>query len=62
VYGSIDPKTQRVAWSAGDKKTVVFETGLNNLTQDQTTVLVHFGNDQTEQMMLVRLNEPAPGN
>jgi hypothetical protein len=61
VYGSVDPATQRVAWSAGEKKTVVFETGLNNLTQDQTTVLVHYGNDRTVQMGLVRLNEPAPG-
>jgi hypothetical protein len=61
VYGSLDPKTQRVAWSAGDRKTVVFETGLNNLTQEQTTVLVHHGNERTVEMALVRLNEPAPG-
>jgi hypothetical protein len=60
VYGSIDPTTQRVAWSAGDKKTVVFETGLNNLTLNQTTVLVHYGNDRTVEMGLVRLNEPPP--
>ena len=58
VYGSVDRKTQRVAWSAGEKKTVVFETGLNNLTLDQTPVLVHYGNDRTVEMGLVRLNEP----
>jgi hypothetical protein len=61
VYGSVDPQSQRVAWSVGDKKTVVFETGLNNLTLDETTVLVHYGNEQTVQMALVRLNEPAAG-
>jgi hypothetical protein len=60
VYGSVDPRTQRVAWSAGEKKTVVFETGLANLTQNQTTVLVHYGNDRTVEMGLVRLNEPPP--
>jgi hypothetical protein len=62
VYGSVDPTTQRVAWSAGDKRTVVFETGFNNLTQDQTTVLVHYGTDRTVETGLVRLNEPAPGS
>lgn len=59
VYGSVDPTTQRAAWSVGDKKTVVFETGLANLTKDQTSILVHYGEDRTEQMMLVRLPEPT---
>jgi hypothetical protein len=58
VYGSVDKKSQRVAWSVGKKKTVVFEAGLNNLTQDQTTVLVHYGKDETRQLALVRLEEP----
>jgi hypothetical protein len=58
VYGSIDPKSQRVCWSIGDKKTIVYEAGLNNLTQEQTTVLVHYGKDRTQQMALVRLEEP----
>jgi hypothetical protein len=59
VYGSVDPKTQRAAWSIGEKKNVVFEAGLNNLTQPQTTVLVHYGTERTEQMALVRLQQPA---
>src|SRR5262249_35027150 len=58
VYGSVDPKSQRGAWQIGDKKTIVFETGLNNLTKDQTSLLVHYGTDRTDQMMLVRLEEP----
>jgi hypothetical protein len=60
VYGSVDPRTQRIAWSVGDKKTVVFETGLNNLLQPQTAVLVHHGTEQTVQMMLIRLDQPPP--
>jgi hypothetical protein len=58
VYGRVNRKTQRVAWSIGKKKTIVYETGLNNLTKDQTTVLVHYGKDRTQQMILVRLEEP----
>jgi hypothetical protein len=61
VYGSVDPKSQRAAWSVGNNKSVVFETGLGNLTQDQTTVLVHYGKERTEQMLLVRLEEPKDG-
>jgi hypothetical protein len=59
VYGSVDPKTQRVAWSIGDKKNIVFEAGLNNLTQDQTTALVHYGKDNTQEIVLIRLEEPT---
>ena len=40
VYGSVDPQSQRAAWSIGKRKDVVFETGLNNLTQEQTSLLV----------------------
>jgi len=61
VYGSVDPKTQRVAWSIGDKKSITFEAGLNNLTQEQTPVLAHYGKDRTQQMVLVRLEEPKDG-
>lgn len=58
VYGSVDQKTQRVAWSIDKKKDIVFEAGLNNLTREQTTLLVHYGKERTQQMVLVRLEEP----
>jgi hypothetical protein len=61
VYGSVDKKTQRAAWYIGDKKTTVFETGFYNLTQEQTPVLVHFGNDKTQQWLLVRMQQPKAG-
>ena len=32
VFGSLDKKSQRVAWSVGEKKDKVFEAGLYNLT------------------------------
>jgi hypothetical protein len=61
VYGSVDKKSQRAAWSIGDKKTIVYEAGLQNLTQNETTLLIHYGAERTQQMMLVRLDEPKNG-
>ena len=58
VKGAIDKKTQRAAWTIGDQKNTVFETGVFNLTKDKTPVLVHVGKDRTEQWLLVRLTKP----
>jgi hypothetical protein len=58
VYGSVNLKSQRASWSIGKKKDIVFEAGLDNLTKAETTVLVHYGKESTQQMMLVRLEEP----
>jgi hypothetical protein len=58
VFGEVDPKSQRVVWSIGDKKDIVYEAGLNNLLQNETTVLIHFGKVRTQQMILVRLPPP----
>lgn len=58
LKGSVDKKTQRTAWTVGSNKTTVYETGINNLTKDESPILVHFGKDRTQQWMLVRLKEP----
>jgi hypothetical protein len=55
----VDKKTQRAAWTIGDKKTPVYEAGLSNLTQQQTTILVHRDGGKVEQMMLVRVDDKA---
>jgi len=34
------------------------ETGLFNLTQDQTEALVHFGKEKTQQWLMIRLDQP----
>ncbi|QDU82312.1 hypothetical protein Pla110_40670 [Polystyrenella longa] len=59
VEGTVDRNSQRAAWklSEGDSDTVM-ETGIYNLTQDQTVALVHFGKDRTEEWLMVRLDEP----
>jgi hypothetical protein len=61
VFGSVDQKTQRAAWSVGDKKDIVYEAGLYNLTQPECTVLIHYGSEKTRQMMLIRLEGQANG-
>ncbi len=59
VSGMVDQKTQRAAWTFADGKNtdVIMETGLANLTEDQAPALVHFGNNKTEQWLMVRQPE-----
>jgi hypothetical protein len=62
IAGSVDRKSQRAAWIVGDKKEIVYETGLGNLSTPETTMLVHFGKDRTQQWTLVRLEIPPVSN
>jgi len=59
VYGSVDKKTQRAAWTVGDKKEPIYEAGFANLTKAETTMLVHFGKDRTQQWTLIRVEQPT---
>jgi hypothetical protein len=61
VAGSLDKKTQRVAWTIGDKKFPVYEAGLFNLTKEETTMLAHMDKDKTEQYRLFRIEQPKEG-
>ncbi len=58
VQGAVDKQTQRAVWTIGDKQDTVLETGIYNLTQDETPVLVHFG-EKAQNWLMVRLDEPA---
>jgi hypothetical protein len=58
VEGMVDRKTQRVAWAVVDTKRPIMETGLQNLTESEAPMLVHFADGQTQQWLLVRLEEP----
>ncbi len=59
VEGSVDNETQRAAWrmTDGENTDIVMETGVYNLTEEQTDVLVHFGPDTTQTWQMVRLDE-----
>ena len=54
ISGQVDKKTQRVAWKIGSNNTVI-EAGLQNLTQDAASCLVHFDPNTTQTWLLVRL-------
>jgi hypothetical protein len=62
VEGAVDKKTQRITWVVEDRDKIIFDTGLYNLTKDETPVLVHFGKDKTEQWVFVRLNQKSNGS
>jgi hypothetical protein len=62
ISGSVDKNTRRAAWIVGDKKDTVYETGVANLTQPETSMLVHVGKDRTQQWTLVRLEPPKESN
>jgi uncharacterized protein (TIGR03000 family) len=57
VQGAADRKTQRASWIVGDLKGTVYDTGMYNLTKDQSPLLIHFGKERTQQWLLVRINE-----
>jgi hypothetical protein len=58
IQGSVDAKTQRAAWRVLDKPFPVYEAGIANLTKPETTMLVHFSKEKSQQFTLVRLEQP----
>jgi hypothetical protein len=58
VYGAVDKNSRRAAWTVGDRKEPIYEAGFANLTKSETTMLVHFGKDRTQQWTLVRVEQP----
>ena len=58
VHGAVDKQTQRAAWTVGENTTTVYDAGISSLTKDEMPVLVHFGKEQTQQWMLVRMKQP----
>lgn len=58
ISGSVDRKTQRASFTIGDDKMPVYDTGVANLTKDAAPILIHLEDGQTQQMNLVRLEEP----
>lgn len=58
LEGMADKQSQRVAWGVAGQKRPIIETGLSNLTQDSAPALIHFADGQTQQWLLVHLEEP----
>ena len=63
VEGMVDQKTQRAVWrfADGQNPDIVMETSIYNLTEDDTTALVHFGPDKTQTWSMIRLPAPEEG-
>lgn len=59
IEGMADKDSQRCAWTVAGQSRPIMETGINNLTQDTAPALVHFADGQTQQWLMVRLEEPA---
>ncbi len=64
LEGYVDRETQRAAWKFADGKNseIVMETAINNLTQEESTALVHFGAEQNQTWLMVRLPEENEEN
>ena len=58
VEGMVDQKSQRAAWTVVEKNTPIIETGIANLTENETRVLVHFADGQTQQWLMVHMENP----
>lgn len=61
VVGSAHKQTRRAAWTVGDRKSPVYEAGIANLTKDETTAVVHYAKDNSQQVTLVRIKQPEEG-
>lgn len=58
VEGAIDRETQRAAFTIEGMDGVVMEAGIANLTQDESTILIHRGGGQKDIWTLVRIENP----
>jgi hypothetical protein len=58
LEGAIDKTSQRAAWGVVGQQRPIMESSIANLTLDQSPVLLHFADGQTQQWLLVRLQEP----
>jgi hypothetical protein len=58
IEGMVDKASQRAAWTAVGKSRPIMETGILNLTEDTAPALVHFADGQTQQWLMVRLDDP----
>lgn len=65
IRGAVDKKTQRVAWTVGDNKKVLFQTTLASLTHEKGALTVRDANGNSHPWTIARFeqneneNEPA---
>lgn len=59
LAGAVDKSTQRAAWTIAGDKFPIYDSGIANLTKDATPLYVHTEDGQSNQITLVRLNQPT---
>ena len=59
IEGVADKQSQRAAWTVKGKTRPIMETGIVNLTEDTAPALIHFEGGETQQWLMVRLEEPS---
>lgn len=62
VYGALDKNTQRISWTIGTNPNTVFDASIGDLVKDDSSVLVHYGANDTSRMALIRLPQPNSSN
>ena len=58
LEGMVDGDSQRAAWTFSGKTSPIVETGIQNLTMNETQVLVHFDGGDSKTYLLVRVDNP----
>ena len=58
LEGMVDGESKRVAWTFEGKTSPIVETGIQNLTMNETQVLVHFDGGDSKTYLLVRVENP----
>jgi hypothetical protein len=58
IEGMVDQTSQRAAWTITGKNTPIMETGIANLTENETQALVHFADGTTQQWLMLHLENP----
>jgi len=56
IQGGIDPESQRIAWKFVGNDWPIMESGLYNLTKEESTLLIHTSSRTTETELLIRLD------
>ncbi len=61
IQGTVDKTSQRAVWSYMDDKNsrIVMETSVNNLTQNESTGLIHYTPNDMRVVEFVRLQDPG---
>jgi hypothetical protein len=57
IQGGIDPESQRIAWKFVGKDWPIMESGLYNLTKEESTLLIHTSSSSTKTELLIKLNQ-----